>query len=49
VIRIDETPGGSRNIRLAPGLDYRALEEVLVLRESAGGAMVTPPGLVEDR
>ena len=40
VISIDEQPDGSRRIGLAPELDYRSLEEVLILLDVHGGELL---------
>ena len=40
---------GSRDIELVPEIDYRTVEEVLVLLEPEGGEWLLPPGLREPR
>ena len=47
VSSILEKADGSRSIELIPEIDYRALEEVLVLLEPTPGEWLVPPGLVE--
>ncbi len=47
VSSIDEKPDGSREIELVPEIDYREVEEVLVLLEPEGGEYLMPPGLRE--
>ncbi|MCH7780295.1 MAG: rod shape-determining protein MreC [Acidobacteria bacterium] len=49
VSSIEEKPNGSREIELVPEIDYRAVEEVLVLLEPEGGGWLFPPGLREPR
>lgn len=44
---IQEKPDGSREIELVPEIDYRNVEEVLVLLEPEGGDHLLPPGLRE--
>jgi rod shape-determining protein MreC len=44
---IEEKPDGSREIELIPEIDYRNVEEVLVLLEPEGGDWLLPPGLQE--
>ena len=44
---IEEKPDGSRVIELVPEMDYRNVEEVLVLLEPEGGELLLPPGLQE--
>jgi rod shape-determining protein MreC len=45
VIDIQEKPDGSQTIRLRPELDYRTMEEVLILLEPVGGEMLSPSGV----
>ncbi len=47
VSSIEEKPDGSREIELVPEIDYRNVEEVLVLLEPEGGDWLLPPGLQE--
>lgn len=47
VVTTHESPDGSREIRLQPALDYRILEEVLVLIEPVGGELLAPEWLEE--
>jgi rod shape-determining protein MreC len=47
VSSILEKPDGSRRIELVPEIDYRTVEEVLVLIEPAPGEWLLPPGLAE--
>jgi rod shape-determining protein MreC len=47
VSSIEEKPDGSREIELVPEIDYRDIEEVLVLLEPEGGEWLLPPGLQE--
>jgi rod shape-determining protein MreC len=47
VSSILEKPDGSRRIELAPEIDYRSIEEVLVLLEPTSGDWLLPPGLAE--
>ncbi len=47
VSSIEEKPDGSREIELVPEIDYREVEEVLVLLEPEGGPYLMPPGLRE--
>ncbi|NIM63907.1 MAG: rod shape-determining protein MreC, partial [Acidobacteria bacterium] len=47
VSAIEEKPDGSREIELVPEIDYRTVEEVLVLLEPQGGEWLLPPGLRE--
>jgi rod shape-determining protein MreC len=47
VSSIEEKPDGRREIELAPEIDYRNVEEVLVLLEPEGGDWLLPPGLRE--
>ena len=49
VSAIEEKPDGSREIELIPEIDYRNVEEVLVLLEPEGGEWLLPPGLQEPR
>ncbi len=49
VSSIVEKPDGSREIELVPEIDYREVEEVLVLLEPEGGEYLLPPGLREPR
>jgi rod shape-determining protein MreC len=42
-----EKVDGSRRIELIPEIDYRTLEEVLVLIEPTAGEWLVPPGLAE--
>ncbi len=49
VSSIEEKPNGSREIELVPEINYRAIEEVLVLLEPKGGEWLLPPGLREPR
>ena len=49
VSSIEEKPNGSREIELVPEINYRAVEEVLVLLEPEGGEWLLPPGLREPR
>lgn len=47
VIAIHERPDGSRTIKLMPELDYRSVEEVLILLEASAGELLPPPGAEE--
>jgi len=47
VSSIQEKPNGSREIELVPEIDYRKVEEVLILLEPEGGEWLLPPGLME--
>jgi rod shape-determining protein MreC len=47
VSSIIEKPNGSRRIELVPEIDYRTVEEVLILLEPTPGEWLLPPGLVE--
>jgi len=49
VVEVQEKPDGSQTIRLRPELDYRTMEEVLILRESVGGEMLAPSGVEKPR
>lgn len=42
---VEDTAGVSKGIRLAPEVDFRSLEEVLVLVEPTGAALLEPPDL----
>lgn len=42
VVAITQTPDGSQTIELAPELDYRRLEEVLILLEPVAGELLSP-------
>ena len=44
VVEIQEMPDGSQTIRLRPELDFRAIAEVLILLEPAGGELLAPSG-----
>ena len=44
---IEEKPDGSRKIELVPEIDYRNVEEVLILLEPQAGDLLLPPGLQE--
>ena len=48
IVSIEELADGSRRIRLAPEIDYRELEEVLILLEPVAGEALLPPGLEVD-
>jgi len=43
VTAVLDTVGASKGIRLEPEVDFRAVEEVLVLLEPSGGAALEPP------
>ena len=45
VIDIQEKPDGSQTIRLRPELDYRTMEDVMILLEAVGGEMLAPSGV----
>jgi rod shape-determining protein MreC len=47
VSSIEEKPDGRREIELVPEIDYRNVQEVLVLLEPEGGDWLLPPGLQE--
>jgi len=47
VSSIVEKPDGSRRIQLIPEIDYRTVEEVLILLEPKPGEWLLPPGLAE--
>ncbi len=44
VIGTHERPDGSLRIELMPELDYRSVEEVLILLEPTAGQHLPPPG-----
>jgi rod shape-determining protein MreC len=43
VTLVSELAGATKAIRLEPEVDFRSLEEVLVLLQPAGGAVLSPP------
>ena len=45
VIDVQEKPDGSQTIRLQPEVDYRTMEEVLILLEPVGGELLSPSGV----
>jgi rod shape-determining protein MreC len=45
VIDIQEKPDGSQTIRLRPELDYRTMEDVMILLDPVGGEMLSPSGV----
>ena len=45
VIDIQEKPDGSQTIRLRPELDYRNMEDVMILLEPIGGEILAPSGV----
>jgi rod shape-determining protein MreC len=49
VIDVQEKPDGSQTIRLRPELDYRTMEEVMILLEPIGGEMLAPSGVERPR
>jgi len=49
VASVEEDPSGTQTILLQPELDYRGLEEVMILLESPGGRVLEEPQAVEDR
>jgi len=49
VIAIQEKPDGSQTIRLRPELDYRTMEDVMILLEPTGGEMLAPSGVERPR
>jgi rod shape-determining protein MreC len=48
VVAINENADGSQTLRLDPELDYRLLEEVLILLEPVGGDLLAPPEPAEE-
>jgi len=48
IVNIDEQADGSRRIKLRPEIDYRELEEVLILLEPIAGESLLPPGLSDE-
>ena len=45
VSAVREVPDGSQSIQLEPEIEYRSLEEVLVLLEAHGGELLAPTGV----
>ena len=45
VTAVREDPGGTQTIEVEPDVNYRALEEVVILLESSGGGLETNGGL----
>lgn len=48
IVSIDEQADGSRRIKLQPEIDYRELEEVLILLEPVAGDWLLPPSLSDE-
>lgn len=48
VVARHDSPDGTRVVQLEPEIDYRSLEEVLILLEPIGGDLLLPPGFGDE-